>query len=315
MKIKKLFSTAFLITIASAFIYYILSHISDFKQIALINPLWLVPLILLFLLNYYFLGIQTKNLLLPLGVKLKNLEVYMLSIVTGFYNLITPAHGGMAVRAVYLKKKHNFSYTLFLSSLAGIYAISFLVASLFGLISLFFIYQIYNIFNWIVFLVFIGLFLPLLGLIVFSPKFKETKNNFINRFIKVANGWNLIKKNKKVIFVCLFVTLMSLLINIISIIISYHIFGINLSLIQALFLACVASIGILILITPGNLGVSEAVAVFSALIIGITPAQSLSVAILGRIVQMIVIFTLGPIFSYILLKHQPNTKQKNETNN
>lgn len=312
---KKFIQYSILTIILILFINYIYHHISEFKQIALINPFWLIPLIALFLLNYYFLGIQTKNLLLPLGVKLKNLEVYMLSIVTGFYNIITPAHGGMAVRAVYLKKKHNFSYTLFLSSLAGIYVINFFIASLFGLISLFFIYQSYNIFNWVIFLVFSGLFLPLLGLIVFSPEFKEAKNNFINRFIKVANGWNLIRKNKRVVSVCLSVTLAGLLISTFSTIISYHVFGINLSFIQALFLTCIASIGILILITPGNLGVAEAIAVFSALIIGITPAQSLSVAILGRIVQMIVIFTIGPIFSYILLKHQPNTKQENETNN
>jgi len=45
-------------------------------------------------------------------------------------------------------------------------------------------------------------------------------------------------------------------------------------------------------------------AVFSGLVIGITPAQSLSVAILGRIVGIITIFTLGPIYSYILLKHK-----------
>lgn len=310
MKTKKLFSVSILILIVGLFAYYIYTHISDFKQIELINPLWLIPLVLLFILNYYFLGIQTKNLLLPLDVKLKNLEAFMLSIVTGFYNLITPAHGGMAVRAVYLKKKHGFAYTNFFSSLAGIYVISFFISSLFGLISLFFIYQLYNIFNWIIFLIFLGLFLLLLGVIIFSPEFKERSNKLFNRFVKVANGWNLISKDKRIILVCSFVTIMSLIINSISTIISYHIFGINLNIIQALFLTCISSIGILLLITPGNLGVAEAIAVFSALILGITPFQSLSVAVLGRIIQLLSLSILGPIFSYILLKHQP----KNETN-
>jgi len=313
--IKRIISITLLIVILGLFIFYISKHISDFKQIRLINPLWLIPLIILFLLNYFFIGVQTKVLLEPLGVKLKNLEVYMLSIVTGFYNIITPAHGGMAVRAVYLKKKHNFSYINFISSLAGMYVITFFIGSLFGLISLFSIYKVYGFFNWIIFFVFLGLFIPLILIMIFSPEFKESKHKFLNNFIKVANGWSIIRKNKKVVWSCLFFTLIMLIILTTIQILSYHIFGINLSFIQGLFLATIGGIAILIQITPGNLGVSEAVAVFSALIIGITPAQSLSVAILGRVVQMLVMFTLGPIFSYILLKHKPKTGEINEPKN
>jgi uncharacterized protein (TIRG00374 family) len=271
--------------------------------------LWLIPLIVLFLLNYSFIGIQTQALLLPLGVQLKNFEAYILSIVTGFYNIITPAHGGMGVRAVYLKKKYNFTYTKFLSTLAGMYVITFFIASFFGLISLYLIYSLYGMFNWIIFAVFVGLFFPLLSIMVFSPEFKERKNKWLNRFVNVANGWNIIRRNKRVVLVCVLVTTTCLLVSSFSTMISYYIFGIHLSFIQALFLASIGSIAILIQLTPGNLGVGEAVAVFSAMIIGITPAQSLSVAILGRIVQMIVMFTLGPIFSYYLMKDIKNPKQ------
>ncbi len=306
---KPIISFTLLAIILALFINYVYNHASDFKQISLINPLWLVPLIALFLLNYFFTSIQTRELLMPLGVKLKNLEVYMLSIVTGFYNIITPVHGGMGVRAVYLKKKHNFTYTNFLSTLAGMYVITFFIGSLFGLISLYFIHQIYGVFNWVVLLIFLGLFLPLFSIIIFSPKFKERKNKWLNRFVNVINGWNIIRKNRRVVLVCVLVATACLLVSSVSTIISYHIFGINLSFIQALFLVSIGSIVILIQLTPGNLGVSEAVAVFSAMIIGITPAQSLSVAILGRIVQMIVMFTLGPIFSYYLMRNVKDAKQ------
>jgi len=309
-KLKSILSVVVLVVLAGLFIYYLKNHLSDFKQITLINPLWLIPLIALFLINYFFIGIQTKVLLEPLGVKLKNLETYMLSIVTGFYNIITPAHGGMGARAVYLKKKHNFTYTNFLASLAGMYVITFFIGSLSGLISVFAIYKLYAVFNWIIFLVFLGLFIPLTLIIIFSPEFKETKHKFLNQFIKVANGWNLIRKNKKVLFICIFVTIACLFSGVATTLISYHIFGINLSFIQALFLAGIGSVAILISITPGNLGVAEAIAVFSASILGITPTQSLSVAILGRIVQMITLFILGPIFSYKLLRNKPNQNAK-----
>ncbi|MDP1728798.1 MAG: lysylphosphatidylglycerol synthase transmembrane domain-containing protein [archaeon] len=308
--VKKLLSYSLLAIILLLFIRYIYGHLADFKQIALVNPLWLIPLIALFLMNYYLIGIQTNILIEPLGVKLRKMETFMLSIITGFYNLITPAKGGMLVRAAYLKKKHKFTYTNFLASLAGMYVLTFFIASLFGLLSLFFIHQTTESFNWIILSVFLGVFFPLLFIILFSPNFPETKNKFINKFIKVANGWNLIRKNKKVVSICIFVTLITLLIGAFSIIISYHIFGINISFVSALFLACIGSLSLLVQLTPGNLGVGEAIAVFSALVIGITPAQSLPVAILGRIVQMIVLFILGPIFSYKLLKHQPQLADK-----
>ncbi len=305
LKLKTIISIFVLILIAGFFVYYIYNHISDFKQIELINPLWLIPLIALFLLSYFFIGLQTKTLLEPLGAKLKHIEVYMLSIVTGFYNLITPAYGGMFVRATYLKKKHLFSFAKFFSVLAGMYVMTFFINSLFGLGSLIAIWKIYDIFNLTILLVFLGVFLPLLGIIIFSPKFHESKNKIINKFVTVINGWHIIRNNKKAIVTCLIVTICALLISSASLIIEYYVFGIHISFIKALFLASISSLLLLVQITPGNLGVAETVAVFSALILGITPAQSLSVAILGRIVQMITMFTLGPIFSIILLKHKP----------
>lgn len=251
----------------------------------------------------------TDALVSIFGIKLKFKEWFGLSVVTSFYNMITPFRGGMAARAVYLKEKHKFPYTDFLSSLAGTYVINFLVASFLGLISLFILFEEYQIFNWIVLAIFLFFFIPLLVIVLFSPTFPETKNNFINRFIKVLNGWNLIRKNRKVIATASIVVIIQLFISTFASILSYSVFGIQISFAQALFMACLGSLGILISITPAGLGIQEAIAVFSALVIGITPTQSIPVAILSRIVGMLVIFTLGPIFSYILLKHNPQEKK------
>lgn len=302
--LKSIISISIILATLILAVYYISKNIEDFKQISLINPLWLIPLIILFLINYYFIGIQTKVILEPLGVKLGKKESFMLSIVTGFYNLITPARGGMGVRAIYLKKKHNFSYTSFFSSLAGMYVVTFFVGSLFGLISLLLIRKFYGMFSWIIFFVFLGFLIPLFFLFAFSPNFKETKYRILNNFIKVANGWNLIKENKKVLLTCILVTLYSLLSASISSMLSYYVFGIKISFVQALFLASVANLSLLIQITPAGLGINEIISVFSATIIGITPLQSIPVVILNRVVQVISLFTLGPLFSWRLLKYR-----------
>ncbi len=82
----------------------------------------------------------------------------------------------------------------------------------------------------------------------------------------------------------------------------FKVFGINFSFISALFLASIGSLGLLISITPAGLGIQEAIVVFSGLTIGIGVHESLSAALLGRAIQMIVLFIIGPIFSVILLR-------------
>ena len=306
-KLKNLISIGILLIIVALFIYYIIQHISDFQQLSLVNPFYLVILLALFIFTYYLISIITKNLLYPLGVKLKGFEAFALSIVTGFYHLITPFRGGTITRAVYLKKKHEFSYTNFLASLAGKYLIIFLTASFIGLITTLFINYIYGSFSWIIFFVFLAIFLPLLLIVVLSPKLSLTKNNFINRFIKVVNGWHLIKNNKRVIIIITLVSILQLIIGAFMFYFQFRVFGIEVEFIKCLFLASIGSLSILIAITPAGLGINEAVIVFSALTIGITPAQSLSVALLGRVIGFLVLFILGPTFSAFLIKHNPNS--------
>jgi len=311
-KPKNLFSTGILLIIAALFIYYISRHISDFKQLSLVNPVYLVVLVVLFTFNYFLTGIITQNLIYPLGVRLKGTEAFAISVVTGFYNLITPFRGGAVTRAVYLKKRHNFRYTDFLATLAGMYVITFLIASFLGLISILYINYIYNSFSWLIFFIFLSVFLPLLIIVALSPKIPLTKNKWLNRFIKVVNGWHLIKNNKRVIFIILTISLIQLILSSLMLYLQFQVFGINIEFIKCLLLTSISSLSLLIAITPAGLGINEAVIVFSALTINITPAQSLSVALLGRAVQMTVLFVLGPIFSIILMKGVKNNSNKND---
>src|SRR3989344_8161996 len=221
---KKLISISVLILIVIIFIYYIISHISDFKQLSLVNPLYIIPLIIISLIVSITNGLIIKYLLEPFKIKMKFKEWFGLSIITTFYNIILPLRAGMATRAVYLKEKHNFPYTNFISTLAGVYVINFLVASLFVLISLIILYLTKGIFNLIILLIFLGFFLPLLTIILFSPIFPETKNNFINKFIKVMNGWHIIRKNRKIVFFTSLVILTQIVLSSVGTIIAYNIF-------------------------------------------------------------------------------------------
>jgi len=304
---------------------YVTTHISDFKTLSNIGLSNFYFIFLIFIFNITFIilnGLYLDILMKPFGLKLKQRESFGLSVVTNFYNTITPFKGGMAARAVYLKKKYNFSYLHFFAIFSAVYLLVFLISAITGLISMIYLYLVYGLFDQIIFFIFLGIFIFMLLIIIFSPKFNENKNKWINRVIKVINGWHLIKNNKKTIFITVLISLIQLILGTLSTIITYSIFGVEIDFFKALFIASIGSLSILISITPGNLGIGDAINVFSATIVGIGTTEAVAATVLGRVIGLIVILILGPIFSYILMKdiNKKEIKEikeevKNEANN
>ena len=302
IKIKTLLSALVLLALLALATNYLINNIHEFKQLSLTNIYLILPITIIFLINYFLIGLITMLLLKSLKLKLSLKESFALSIITGFYNLITPFRGGMAARAVYLKKRYDFAYVNFLATLSAVYVLVFLIASFLGIISTIIIYFQTGIFSWVLFLIFDAVFLLMLSISVASPKLKEREGKWINRFIKVINGWHLIKENKKIITITALITLIQIILSTIMLYLQFAVFGIEISFASALFLSSIGNLSIVIAVTPGNLGISEAITVFSALTIGITATESLSATLLGRAVSLVVLFILGPIFSYILLR-------------
>ena len=186
-----------LIILIALLIYYIGKNKESFSTLTIANPSLLVILIILFVFSYFLIAILNNELMKALGLKMIIGESFALSIITGFYNLITPFRGGMAARAVYLKKKYDFAYVNFLATLSAIYVLIFLVASILGLVSAWSIYSMTGLISLPIVVLLGAIFLFFSMVILISPNIPEQKNRWLNRFIKVINGWNLIKKTKE----------------------------------------------------------------------------------------------------------------------
>jgi len=280
-----------------------------FSTLRLVNSWMIIILGLIVLINSTLNGLVTDALVSVFGIRLSVKEWFGLSIITTFYNTFTPFRGGMMARAAYLKEKHNFPYTNFLAALMGTYVIDFMVYSLFGLISLILLYNEMKVFSWIVLLIFLAFFIPLLIILVFSPSFMESRNKYLNKIIRVLNGWNLIRKNRRMVATSFIRNILQVIIMTTGTLLSYSIFGIHISIAAALFLTTLGLLGMIISIAPAGLGIPQVIAIFSALVINISPAQSLPVSLLNSAVLILIVFSLGPIFSYLLIKHKPKEKK------
>lgn len=304
MNKKKILQILVLVILIAWFVVYFYQNIDEFRQSKIVNSIYLIPIFLLAVLFLMTNGLVLKYLLEPFQIKLNFKEWFGLSVINTMGNYLTPFRGGAVVKAIYLKKIYQFSYSYFLSTLTGIYVIVFLVNSFVGLLTIFLLKYFYGIFNILIFLIFLFIFLFLLGIVIFSPKFKETKCSFINKFISVINGWYLIKSNKKIIITTSLISLVNVAIMVLVMFLEFRVFGINIPLLRVLFLSIVSTLGLFFSITPGALGIREAIVSFTAIVINIPIFQVLTVSILDRVVGLIIIFILGPIFSYILMNQK-----------
>jgi len=321
---QKIISTSILLLVVFVFGYYVFKNISSLQQIFQIafnwcNVLNIILIVFISIINFFLTGYLLDVLATSFSIHLKLKESFGLAMVTRFYNTITPFRGGMVARAIYLKKKHNFPYVHFLATLGAIYILIFMVGCLTGMASMVLIWSYNGLFNPLIFALFFITFIFLSGMMIFSPRLKDRDNKWVNRVIKIINGWNLIKNNKKVIVSTLVITVIQLILGVIIIQISYSIFGISLPFYKSLFLASINSISIMVSITPGNLGVGDAISVFSAVLIGVAINESIASTVLVRAITLVLTFILGPIFSYMLLRHNPLDikrleTEKNETN-
>jgi len=312
MNSKKIFQILVLVILIGWFGVYFYQNIDEFRELKIVNGWYLVPIILFSIVGFLNSGLILKYFLIPFGVILKFREYFGLAVVNNMANYLTPFRGGIVVKAAYLKKIHNFSYAHFLSMFAGTNIVLFLVTSFVGIVTVLLFRYLYGIFNTFIFFVFLLLFLFLLGIILLSPKIKETKYRFLNILINVINGWHLVRYHKKAIFFAGFITLVNIAMAAFGTFFGFRVFGIEIGLLHALFLSVVAGLSLLLSITPGGLGIAETIAAFTAVVIQIPVSEVLAVSILSRFINLGIIFILGPFFSYILMNQR---NQKNEGNN
>lgn len=297
---RKTLSLAVLLFFVVWISLYIRGHGSEFGDILNLSLPLVAALCCVLFIDTIVLGLFTKVLMEYLGVHLTFREWYGLSIVSNLWNYIIPFQGGAGARAIYLKKVHNFAVPHFLGTMLALYFISFFVNAVIGLFCMLYIYLQYHYTNMIVLYFFAVVFVTTSLLMLFSPKVPEFKHWFLNKISEVINAWYGIRRHRALVLRLILVILLHALFELLTVYYGFKAYGVSLSFFKCLLLSTLLAFSVLIKITPGSLGITEGIIVFGAQIFGIPAVQSLLAAGLIRVVNLVLIFTLGPIYSYIL---------------
>jgi uncharacterized protein (TIRG00374 family) len=157
-------------------------------------------------------------------------------------------------------------------------------------------------------LFFIGLFLGMFFLMFVRLPFDKLAKNkesllgkivgFLERFM---SSWDRIVKNKKLLLQLLLVTFGNILFNTVIILVEFVALGIRTNILDLILYSCLSGVSLLVSITPGSLGIREAVFIISSQSLGLSQEKILQLAIVDRGILFVLLFIMM-VFTIIFLK-------------
>lgn len=334
MKKTKILSVLISGIFIAAFLIYFLINYKDFEILLTIKLEYIVFIvliqILLILSNALFLVVNLRvfNFRIPLGESVRT------SILNAIGNFFTPFRGGAGIRAVYLKKNYNLSYSTFLSTLAGYYFLVFLINSIIALIGLVIlkarnepvdILLIIGFAGFSLFLIYLILFprnIETLIKMLFVRKSSERKVRtspifkFFNRFLKVfqntMEGWELLTKNRVVLFELFLIATANAILAIALYYMELSSLGIDVSIINVTIFSSISSISLLLSITPGSLGIKESLLILFQTSLALTTTQVLSASLVDKSINFFLLAFLA-LFMELIVKYKGKNDRKQKT--
>jgi uncharacterized protein (TIRG00374 family) len=286
------------------FIWYLFQNqeiLVHLKNISWKHILWII---LLEMASFLINSLLDWLMINRLNGRVSFWDCYLLGYANNFLNKILPTiGGGAAFRAAFLKKKYNFPLTRFVSSIGGLYVISFFSTSLVGLFCLGWIYLNSRAFSSLIALAFLGIISFCLFIILFSPHISKNDNSITRVLNSIFIGWQVIKSEPRYVFIYAFLSMTFLLLSTLQIIASYQALSIETSFVPMLLLSTLGIIQAFLNFTPDGIGVREGIFIFTSNLVQVPGDVLVLGSLVLRGISFFTTFILGGI-SYVFLTNK-----------
>ncbi|MBX3056484.1 MAG: flippase-like domain-containing protein [Anaerolineae bacterium] len=302
---RRFWANAFAIFVAVGAIVAVVVYLRANQEIwQLLGNLTAVQVLLLIGVRIIFLGLNGVLLYLiaqKFAVTLSSMEWFSLAYMTALFNYIMPFSGGMLIRATYFKLQHRIAYAQFAAWLAATYFVIFFVT---GVVNAVLAWWLATAVPAAWFLV--AFFLMMAGgilILLLIPSFRFPANNRLFRLANTAlDGWDAIKTDRRLLMRLTLFTLLLFLSNGLSFWLAYRSLGIAVSW-GAAFIVSLANIySAVVSLTPGNIGLQEAMVSLLSQLTGAGIEESLLTILLVRVTTLVSVFTLGPLCTFWLAR-------------
>jgi uncharacterized protein (TIRG00374 family) len=306
-KLRRIFTNFLTLAVIIALGVYLYQNQEILVKIKEFNGTDVFIIFMLQVINLFVLGLFNMVMYKRIEPRVTFSDSIFLQYVNNFFNNILFRGGGI-YRAIYLKTQYQFPYARFVSAVAGLYVITFLTNSLFGLLSVINISNKYGENEFIVMLIFLGVFLGSLVIVFLNPKINKSQDRLVRMINSVIVGWKTIKKDKpKDILYLIFLSCLNLILNSGKFFYIYKTMGTDMRWVEVVYLATLAVIMQVINITPSGLGIQETVFALSSSVILISDETLVLGSLINRAIAIPGSALLG-LVSYGVLQRRLKEK-------
>jgi uncharacterized membrane protein YbhN (UPF0104 family) len=296
---KKHISLILTIGVVALFVWYGVAHPEMFKSLGQVSLLALFLIVALRLVTIWSNGLFTKWTVEAFTDRLSMGEGFMVAVLTAVGNFFGPLLGGMGIRAVYLKKYHRLPYSKFTSTLIGYYQMMFIFNSLLAVGSLLFLPRTHQ--TWLLILFFVAWIVGFAAFaVVHLPKrermgrLERTKvGSFAVKVLyDVEDGWKLLRGNKVLMVRMAALAIINLIALYLISLVEFKALNLPMNAATLGLYTALVQASLLLSITPGAVGLREAMLFILAATVGLTNQEIIQIAILDRGIYFVMLAVL-----------------------
>lgn len=300
---KKIFSWLIISGIFLVVLYYAKKHPDEFEFIKTLSFADIAILFALALFESLLINFKTKIYMDYFSVRIHLFEWVGLDCVASLLNYL-PIRGGMVSKALYLKNKHGFAYTGFMSFVGALNFISLFAIGVVGLACMSILYTRYSLGSIIV----SGILLAIIAVttVLFFVPLRIKKKNTTPRFLCIAadilDQWNKLKRSKTTVAKLLVTQFCIMFFYAFRMWFIFGLLGTPIGFFFSLIIVVFASLVTIVSITPASLGIKEATVGVTTKLLGTALSKGVTASFADRIISLLLAFVIGGIFSLRYLR-------------
>lgn len=302
MKVNKIAPYFITLSFLLIGVLYFNRHIDKFSEISIESPSGIIGLVLALSAVFILNGVIFQKLVEIFRIRMRFSEALALSFVTTMGNYIVPYVGGMGFRGAYLKKKYDFPISWFMSTVAAVGLLSFIISAVMGLFVILILWSVSGCFHPTEFVIFAGAFAG--GVIILLARYKkiDSRHWAAKKVNSIIAGWEIISRDRKQLAALIYILLVISAIRVLLIYFAFISFASGVSIARIAVVTAMERMSSILDITPARIGVTESIIVVSARSLDFSPVLSFSAAVLIRLFSVVLSFAGGAVSSFFLVR-------------
>jgi uncharacterized membrane protein YbhN (UPF0104 family) len=273
--------------------HYVIANRSDFAFLATVSLPELAAAALLILAGYSINAYQLSLFLRHFGITVGFGE--MMAVTGGMLlgNMVLPMRGGTGGLAIYLKQVHRLDFSAFATIYGGTALLVALVNTGLAGIGLILLGCLHGLVLTAPAFFVGAIFCGLLYLSVFPPPVKWKRTGFLGMILDAINAWHIMVRDRRLLMLQLLVTVGMALAAMGAFYMVYLSLSAHVPLSAVLISSSMGIITNIVPLTPGSLGIFDAVVIQIPQFFGLDPARSIAGALVFRILSFSWALALG----------------------